>query len=270
MIYLNKLSSFDIKVDNVNHRLITGEDVLYDNVFDGTLDYVRQCMLNDELDVPVHLYRVYRNLHKPDEKCISPKNNYRYDLLLMPSNTTGVEYVKTHGHLSPQVPEKDLTYPSIIEVLYGSATVLLQRFSKEFDPVLRIGNEIDKIYLMKAPKGSKIIIPPNYAYTLINTRNIYLVTGRLKYIWEKPSERDIIEEKHGFAYYVIRKNARQEIVRNPNYKNPPRLSKIKPEEIAKVVKLRSKRSIVDLFREDPKRFEWLEKPWKVEWGFENS
>lgn len=265
MIYLSKQSGFDIKVDNIDHELILVDSVKYDDVLEGTLDYIRPCLLNDELDVPIHLYRIYRNLHNEGELSISPKNDFRYDLLLMPPNVMGIEYVKTHGHRSPKVSGSALTYPQVIEILYGGGTFLMQKYNEEYDPLLGDQPEIENVFMVKAQKGSKVVVPPNYAYTLINTRNTYLITGRLKYVWEEPSLRERLENKHGFSYYVIRKNARQEIVMNPRYKNTPRLKKVKPEDLSKLVGLRSRKPLTTLFRTNPENFEWLKKPSKVEW-----
>jgi len=267
MIFLSKLSGFDFKVDNLSHELILGDNVKYDDVLEGTMDHVRKCLINRELDVPIHLYRVHQNLHLEGDKILSQDGDYQYDLLLMPPNVTGIEYVKTHGHRSPFVSDKQkLTFPTVIEILYGAATILLQRFSDDFDPVYGVGSEVEKVYMIKAQKGSKVIIPPNYYYTLINTRGTYLVTGRLRYRWDGKVDREKVEAKHGFAYYIIRKNARQEIVLNPHYKEVPRLEKIKSDDLTKMVSLRSQKPLIEILRKYPEKLEFLKKPQIVNWS----
>ncbi len=267
MIYLSKPSSFNIKLDNNSHSLILEEGIRYDDVLEGTLDYVRPCLLNPDLDVPIHLYRVYQNLHNEADKSLGDK--VEYDLLLMPPNVTGVEYVKTHGHKTPEIPGKDLTYPVIIEILYGAGTFILQKFNNNFDPFVAVEPEISEVYMLKAQKGTKVIIPPNFYYTLINTRGTYLVTGRLHHCWDMASERLKLEEKQGTCYYVIRKNARQEIVKNPNYKNTPRLMKIKHNQINKIVGFRSSKPLSTLIRKNPEKFKFLTNPSKFDWIIES-
>jgi len=267
MIYLKKRTTFDIKVDNYDHDLIVGEGVEYEDVIEGTLDYVRMVLLNRELDVPIHLYRVYTDLKEPGSKGLA-NGKYHYDLLVMPPNVAGVEYVKTHGHMTPVANEKKgLTYPVLIEILYGSATFLIQKFDEDFDPVMGLGSEVEELYTLKAPKGSVVVIPPNYYYTMINTRNSYLITSRIHYKWDTPSERSRIEEKHGAPVYIIRKNARQEIVKNPHYRNVGKPVKLKLDTVAKLVGIRSSKPIIEQFNKDPKKFDWLEKPGKIKWDF---
>lgn len=265
MIYLAKQSGFDIKVDNDNHEILTSESVAYKDVLEGSLEYVRGSLLNSDLDVPIHLYRVYQDLHISNDKVIKEDGDYKYDLLLMPPNVVGVEYVKTHGHIQAQIPNKDLTYPCIIEVLYGAATFLLQRFSPDFDKELRLGSEVDKVFITKVQKGSRIVIPPNYAYTMINTRSTYLITGKLSYRTGFLAKRSKVEEKHGFAYYVIRKNARQEIVMNPRYKNTPQLLKLRADATTKLIGMRSAKPLIEQLKRDPSRFKWLKDPSKLDW-----
>lgn len=265
MIYLAKPSSFDIKFDNINHVLTLGDGIKYEDVLEGTLEYVRPCLLNPDLDVPIHLYRVYQNMHLVDEPTVSADGKIEYDLLLMPPNVMGVEYVKTHGHQMPTISGKSTTYPIIIEILYGSGTFLFQKFNENFDPLIATEPEISEVYMVKAPKGTKLVIPPGFYYTLINTRSTYLATGRLHYMWEEKSERLKIEEKQGFCYFVIRKNARQEIVQNPRYKNIPRLQKLKPEQTMKMAKIKSSKPLVTLLRKYPEKFEFLSKPWEFDW-----
>lgn len=266
MIYLAKQSGFDIKVDNVIHDLILEKGVEYSEVLEGTMDYVRRCLINRGLDVPVHLYRVYQDLHSEDTKFIK-EEGLRYDLLLMPPNVAGIEYVKTHGHRTPFATKRgNYSYPVIIEILYGGATFLLQKFvNGEVEE--GVGPEVERVMMIKAQKGSKVVIPPGYYYTVINTRNSYLITGRLSVRWEEDSERAKMEGKHGFAYYLIRKNARQEIVKNPHYRETPRLEKVKAEETTKQVSIRSGKSLVELMKKNPERFEFLKWPNRIDWAF---
>jgi oxalate decarboxylase/phosphoglucose isomerase-like protein (cupin superfamily) len=265
MIYLSKPSSFDIKVDNVNHDLIAGESIVYRDVLEGTLEYVRPCLLNTELDVPVHLYRIYQGLDIKVGSLEDVDKNYQYDLLLMPPNVTGVEYSKTHGHATPIIPNKNISYPVIIEVLFGVGTFLFQKLNPNFDPLLAVEPEVSEVYMIKAKKGEKVIIPPGFQYSLINTRNTYLITGRFHYVWENKSRRQKVEEKQGLSYYVIRKNARQEIVMNPNYRSTPKLRKIRSDQTTRLVKFKSSKPLIEIFKKSPEKFEFLIKPWKFDW-----
>ncbi len=63
--------------------------------------------------------------------------------------------------LSPaRVPEASLHYPELYEVLKGDANYLLQRAQNE--------ERVDEVILVKATRGDKVIIPPNYGHVTIN------------------------------------------------------------------------------------------------------
>jgi len=61
------------------------------------------------------------------------------------------------------------------------------------------------------------------------------------------------------AYYVIRKNAKQEIVRNPNYKIVNEPEKIDTEKILKEYLITPKTTITKQIIRKNERFDWLSK-----------
>ena len=61
------------------------------------------------------------------------------------------------------------------------------------------------------------------------------------------------------AYYVIRKNAKQEIVRNPNYKIVNEPEKIDTEKILKEYSITPKTTITKQIIRKNERFDWLSK-----------
>jgi oxalate decarboxylase/phosphoglucose isomerase-like protein (cupin superfamily) len=73
----------------------------------------------------------------------------------------GLEFVKTYGHYHPRVnPKLRYTYPEIYEVLDGDAHYLLQRALND--------ESVDDVTLVKATRGDKVIVPPNYGHVTIN------------------------------------------------------------------------------------------------------
>ena len=73
----------------------------------------------------------------------------------------GLEFVKTYGHYHPRVnPKLRYTYPEVYEVLDGEAHYLLQRAKDE--------ESVDDVLLVKATRGDKVIVPPNYGHVTIN------------------------------------------------------------------------------------------------------
>ncbi len=190
---------FGGKIYKPDVRLLSDmSDVIYDREW-----------LQDARDV--QLYYMYRDLALTDsDREILRKENLRYDITLIPPNSLGREFVKTAGHYHPKIPGSGLSYTEIYEVLEGRAHYLLQE---------RIADEITDVVLVKAEKGDKVIIPPNYGHITINPTNTLLkmanlVSDRFSSIYEP------IKEKHGGAYFELTNG---EFIQNNNYKNLPLL-----------------------------------------------
>ena len=89
------------------------------------------------------------------------RRRLRYDVTIIPPFTMDLEFVKTYGHYDPCVNSKlRYTYPEIYEVLDGDAHCLLQRAQNE--------ETVDDVVLVKATRGDKVIVPPNYGHVTIN------------------------------------------------------------------------------------------------------
>jgi glucose-6-phosphate isomerase len=108
----------------------------------------------------IELYYMYRDLALDDtDRRILRNANLRYDITMIPPRRLGKEFVKTAGHYHPKVSGTDLSYTEIYEVLEGEAHYLLQKLEK---------NKITDAVLIKAVKGDKVVIPPDYGHVTIN------------------------------------------------------------------------------------------------------
>ena len=97
----------------------------------------------------------------PTDAEVITRHQLRYDVTIIPPFTMGLEFVKTYGHYHPRVnPKLRYTYPEIYEVLDGEAHYLLQRAKNE--------ESVDEAILVKATRGDKVIVPPNYGHVTIN------------------------------------------------------------------------------------------------------
>ncbi|MGZ4932826.1 MAG: glucose-6-phosphate isomerase family protein, partial [Halobacteriota archaeon] len=107
------------------------------------------------------VYYMYRDLSRsPHEREIIEVHELRYDITTIPPFKMGHEFVKTLGHYHPRVsPESSFTYPEVYEVLEGEAHYVLQRPANE---------GVDDVLLVRAVKGDKVIVPPNYGHVTIN------------------------------------------------------------------------------------------------------
>ena len=78
----------------------------------------------------------------------------RYDITVIPPAVICGEFVKTKGHYHPE-NQAGYGYPEIYGIIEGSAEYLLQE------------NRLRDAVMVKAGKGSTVLIPPGYGHVTI-------------------------------------------------------------------------------------------------------
>ena len=197
------------------------------------------------------IYFMYRDLalSKRDRQAML-EADLRFDITIVPPEMWGKEYTKTVGHYHPMVPGTKLSYTEIYEVLEGEAHFLLQKLE---------GEKIVDVVLVKAEKGDKVIMPPNYGHITINPSNKELkmsdlVSNKFKSIYEP------YKEKKGGAYYELKDG----FVKNTNYKNLPDLRIVKAKKVAQLG-LNKSEEIYSLVKKDLSVLDFLNKPQDFDW-----
>jgi|WetSurMetagenome_2_1015567.scaffolds.fasta_scaffold03966_5 glucose-6-phosphate isomerase, archaeal len=219
-------------------RLSDIKDVVYDKGF-----------LKSSKDID--LYYMYRDLalSKKDRDAMQ-KADLRYDITAIPPGMLGVEYTKTLGHYHPIVPGTDLSYTEIYEILEGEAHYLLQK---------EVKGKITDAILVKAGKGDKIIMPPNYGHVTINPgrkelKMSNLVSGKFSSVYQP------YKDKHGGAYYELKKG----FVSNGNYGKMPELRIVDAKNVPELG-LKKSEEIYSLVRKDIKKLGFLNRPQDYGW-----
>lgn len=266
MINLQSVSGLPLQFDDINihfNGIIENEGMA-----EVSIEHLRGELLNSSLTCPTHICNQY---FKIDQRGLMKKSGLRYDVVVMPSNLAGIEYVKSKGHYNDLVTSKD-SFPEIIEILYGWATVLLQR------PRLKPSkddhwssiqdmfefNRLDDVVVIKLQRGQKLVIPSGWGHVFINTRQTPLIFSLVRNSEEFNIRRFIPEQ--GAGYYFIRKNARQEVVQNPRYKTVPRFKKGQPKFVLKELTITEKTPIFKQIVRRPERYNWLRSPGLVNWN----
>jgi glucose-6-phosphate isomerase len=158
-------------------------------------------------------YYMYRDLAltSADKETIT-RHQLRYDITIIPPFTMGLEFVKTYGHYHPRVnPKLRYTYPELYEVLDGDAHYLLQRAQND--------ESVDEVILVKATRGDKVVVPPNYGHVTINPSERTLKMAN----WVCRSFGSLYEpyaKFRGAAYYELI-NGR--LLRNREYHHVPEI-----------------------------------------------
>lgn len=183
-------------------KLVDAQEVLYDQEWAKKAE-------------DMELYYMYKDLSmNEEEKQVISEHHLRYDITIIPPNMLGVEYTKTVGHYHPLVPNTNLAYIEIYEVLSGEAYYLMQKVEED---------KLKDVYVVKAMKGDKVIIPPGYGHITINASSEELKMAN----WvcrDFSSIYSPIKEKKGGAYFLLNTSW----VKNPNYGEVPELRHLKP------------------------------------------
>ncbi len=222
--------------------IYTGEELLpqglsISEISTITIDNVRSQLLNEDLNCPEIFYKKYKDIDKDN---VFRERNIKINMYLIYANLAGIEYAKTFATRCKK-------YPRILEVTYGGGTILLQKYdSVDSNRILRIS----------VKKGDKVIIPNGYAATIINSRqNSNLIV--LEVLSREARQRIALDGRRGMSYYIIRKNAKQEIVRNPEYKIAQNPEKINMNEVLSRYKIRNGTPIVKQIMRRYEKFTWL-------------
>ncbi len=218
------------------------EKVTYSKNKVMTLDEMREQILNEDLQSPETFYTKYSHL---DTEGVFKAKNISLNLISIPPNVAGIEYVKTKA-------VQCNTHHKIIEVTHGGGVIVIQKF-------IRIDGE-SEVILLKIKANQKILVPAKYTYSLINNKSAPLIA--IEFMSSKGKNKLTLDEMKGMAYYVIRKNAKQEIVRNPLYKIVNTKKKVDLEKFYKQCDITPKTPFSRQILRKYEKFKWLFTPAK--------
>lgn len=144
----------------------------------------------------------------------------------------GDEYIKTYGHY--HVGDLDETY----WIIYGEGIVLLQKRAKDSsgNP---IDDEIDEAYAILVKPGDAIFIPSEWGHLVANISKTYFATADdspVNFDEENPvstpghAEYEAVKRTQGFCYYIIERDGKPMLEKNPKYKKIPEINIIEANE----------------------------------------
>ncbi len=134
------------------------------------------------------------------------------------SGTVGSEYIKTYGHY--HVGNLDETY----WIIQGEGVALLQkRVEENGQPV---EDKIEEFKAVPVKAGDSLYMPSGYGHLVANTGKTWFVTADDSPVEgagdsaSMPGHADYEPVKHmqGFAYYVVEKDGKPALMKNPKYK----------------------------------------------------
>jgi oxalate decarboxylase/phosphoglucose isomerase-like protein (cupin superfamily) len=185
----------------------------------------KQELQMDFSNVPKHLAtRTHEEMKKVlmDPEATGPAVHYymirggkdQRNVTVWEPGTVGVEYIKTFGHY--HVGDLEETY----WVVEGEGVLLQQKLSGE-DP-----SKVAEFKAQIVKAGDNIHIPSGYGHLVANTGSTFLVSvddSPVDFTEADPvslpghADYAKVEQMHGFAYYIVEKDGRPALVKNPHY-----------------------------------------------------
>lgn len=232
-IDLKKSSGLPILIENDE---LLSQDISFESQVMISIADMRPQLLNMEVNCPEIFVRKYKNI---DHEGIYREKNLSINLYIVMPNLAGIEFVKTKANISVELPR-------LIEIVHGGGTAVLQKFTNSVE---------GDIIVSSLKKGQKIIIPPDYDFSISNTKSSILVF--VEYCKLNTEIIDSLDDINGMSYYVIRKNAKQEVVRNPFYKLAKAPRKVNWEKVLLSHNITYKTPLIKQILRKYEKFDWL-------------
>jgi oxalate decarboxylase/phosphoglucose isomerase-like protein (cupin superfamily) len=206
------------------------EDVYYDSqdvdcIGCGivSLREISPSLLNKALMYPELVYKHHREV-KLKSHASDWQGKYAYDVIYLPDGLLGIEYIKTHIFYY-----SGNKVAAVVQVISGTLTVMLQKNRKK-ENIYDFDSHVEEALIVEAGQGEKIAIPANYYYTFVNTSTEPVVFSRVV-AQDHVADYSHLRRESGLAYYLIAKNARQEVVLNPRYKTAAEVKNISVDDL---------------------------------------
>ncbi len=140
------------------------------------------------------------------------------NITIWESGTVGGEYIKTYGHY--HVGELDETY----WIIQGEGIALLQKMVEENG--VPQPDRIEEFKAVPVKAGDSVYMAPGYGHLVVNTGSTWFATADDSPVEgsgdnaSMPGHADyeLVKKMRGFAYYVVEKNGKPVLVKNPLYK----------------------------------------------------
>ncbi|MFW5702914.1 MAG: glucose-6-phosphate isomerase family protein [Candidatus Dojkabacteria bacterium] len=213
-----------LKFDDINENFSYGEEIVFDSIERVPLRTMLPGLLNKSLRYPETVYTQHRNIRRKQDEDMFHNTNLNYDIVMLPSGLMGVEFIRSHIYHKKKTEEGGFQLSEIIEVLAGKLTILLQRNEPKGED-WDMNTKVSEGLVVKLEGGEKFAVPRGYFYTFINTRTKPVVFSRF-YMDDCHCDYNEFQQEQGLAYFAIRKNAKQEFVLNPRYREIPEVRQI--------------------------------------------
>lgn len=252
MISLEKQSGLPLFWNGEEERLVFGEGLNGVRPDIRTKTQMKDVLFEPDGEGPEDLYYMYRGVSRVHEAEAIAKHGLRYDITFLRPGTVGREYIKTAGHYHPCKAGSFHTYPEVYEVLFGRAHYLMQ------SPREDNCDQLEKVLLIAAKPGDKVLIPPGFGHITINPGEDFLIMAN----WVASDFSSVYEPmllKGGGAYFELRGDEGPEFVPNSRYLHIPTLKRCPVTPVPRF-NLHTGLPMYRVFQDDPDVFSFLYSP----------
>ncbi len=221
---------------NYENGSITSDDFKFERKKDFHIKEISQQLLNEEVTSPDYFFTKYYNC---DQDNIFKDKGLQINIVVLMPNLAGIEFVKTLTDLNKKSHR-------IIDVIYGGGILLQQDFDKL---------DLGVVYTSTMKKGSKALVHAGYDYVMTNTKSTPLIY--LEVSLDGSDSINELDDMRGMSYYVIRKNAKQEVVRNPEYRQANNPKKLNFDKVLTKMGITLKTPIIKQILRKYEKFSWF-------------
>lgn len=220
MVDLTSSSGLPIELDLKNNELHFGDGIIVWTTKKRLAREMKKVLLdNPSIPDDTCLYFMYDGVCRESDKELISGKGLRYDLTLICPGKLGREFVKTAGHYHSISEDGVLSYPELYEVLYGEVHFILQKLGTT-------EGGIADLLLIRAGRGERVMVPPNYGHVAINPLSEPLVLANWIADDCKP-DYEAIAGFGGAALFEIEEEGEVNFIQNKNYISVPSLREVK-------------------------------------------
>jgi oxalate decarboxylase/phosphoglucose isomerase-like protein (cupin superfamily) len=225
MVTFAEIAGLPISFDSVAERLVYDQkEVTCDSAAKVGIREIVPALLNKALLYPESVYEEHHHMVRKEDEETWPRA-YTYNIVHIPAGLLGIEYNKTHIFFASR---RGAVAACLVQVLSGELTVILQQNECKQDVFAETCVKDARIIVVVS--GQKMIVPVGYFYTFINACE-YPVTFAVIMRGRHIVDYKELHRENGLAYYLIAKNAKQEIVANPRYRKTVEVRQVGVDEL---------------------------------------
>ncbi|HEY9765224.1 MAG TPA: glucose-6-phosphate isomerase family protein [Chroococcales cyanobacterium] len=215
MVDLSQAVGFSVQLDPDTLTLRFGEGIISFGSEEIHFDDLAPMLLNAESNGPDLITRIYPEVLQNTDRELLATKRLRFEFTVMASGSLGDEEIKTRGHYHSLVPETNLSYPKVIEVIQGRCFFLLQKAEPPYE-------KLEDAVLIMANARERVVIPPGYGHLEINPTEGPVVLMSCVSSEMLPVRGPYLQRK-GACYYATRAEKTTLLVPNEAYPNIPTL-----------------------------------------------